>query len=452
MWDFPFYVGLFAMAYMLKKAHQKSWSWERVSEFLLLGLSLGITGAVLYLPFYLGFSSQAGGILPNVVNPTRGWQLWTMFAPLFIPIFIFLVYVLIRRKNPSWWKGLVGSIGITLLFLLLSLLLVFGATLLIPALAGEGTLAAEAGKLFLAQFGPETTLNELLSESFARRINYSGGWITLTLLIGLALAALWPFKNKEETQIQSKPQHAFPILMLILGGLLVLVPEFIYLRDNFGTRMNTIFKFYYQAWLLWAVVAAYGSAILLTRIKKSFWALLYSPVFVVVLIVGLSYPAIAWDVRVGGFFKRDSQTLELDGTLHHWYLSPEDHLAVDWLMTAPMGTLVEAVSNRTYSEYARISVHTGIPTVLGWPGHEGQWRGGYEEVGNRDDDIKTIYSSHSWVETENLLKTYHVRYLYLGQLERNTYDVDEEKFNIYLTVVFQEGNVTVYEVPFWEAE
>ena len=40
----------------------------------------------------------------------------------------------------------------------------------------------------------------------------------------------------------------FALLLILTGVLLTLGPEFIYLRDNFGVRLNTTFKFYYQAW------------------------------------------------------------------------------------------------------------------------------------------------------------------------------------------------------------
>ena len=45
-----------------------------------------------YLPFYLSFASQAGGILPSLAFFTSGIQLWTMFGPLLAKIFVWLLY------------------------------------------------------------------------------------------------------------------------------------------------------------------------------------------------------------------------------------------------------------------------------------------------------------------------------------------------------------------------
>jgi len=84
--------------------------------------------------------------------------------------------------------------------------------------------------------------------------------------------------------------------------------------------------------------------------------------------------------------------------------------------------------------------------VLGWGNHEGQWRDQALQ-GSREADIETLYSINDWGTTQEIIDRYDIRYVYVGSLERNTYRVNEEKFNRFLKPVFQQGSVTVYEVP-----
>ena len=100
-WDFPFYVALFAGAYVFKRLQDNASAdepsqvsfWEVIKDILSIGFSLGVTGAVLFLPFYISFSSQAGGFIPNLIYITKGVYIWIQFAPLLIPIFGLLFYL-----------------------------------------------------------------------------------------------------------------------------------------------------------------------------------------------------------------------------------------------------------------------------------------------------------------------------------------------------------------------
>ena len=89
---------------------------------------------------------------------------------------------------------------------------------------------------------------------------------------------------------------------------------------------------------------------------------------------------------------------------------------------------------------------TGQPTVLGWPGHESQWRGGREEQGSREDDVNMLYATTDWQTAKEIISRYNIRYVYVGNLEHGE-TLREEKFQRYLKVAFQQGNVTIYEVP-----
>jgi hypothetical protein len=83
----------------------------RLEDAFILGIPLVVLAGLLYLPFYFGFSSQAGGILPNLTNPTRGAQLWVMFAPLLIPLFAYLLYVWLgKRASGNWIEELIREL------------------------------------------------------------------------------------------------------------------------------------------------------------------------------------------------------------------------------------------------------------------------------------------------------------------------------------------------------
>ncbi|NUM47040.1 MAG: hypothetical protein HUU38_20260 [Anaerolineales bacterium] len=424
-WDFPIYLALFAGAYALKRAGEDGWTWSRAVEFAGLGAALGVAGVALYLPFYVGFSSQAGGFLPNLLNPTRGAHLWVMFGTLLVPLFLYL-YVQWRDEGGNLRLGLGVGAGFVLLLFLLAL--------------GVGALAAltPAGQEGINLLGAPDAAS-FLREGMTRRVTGIAGLGTLIGLFGLAVAG-W-FRKEAGEEGTARPGlgvGTFAGLMILIGTLLVIGPEFVYLRDQFGWRMNTVFKFYYQTWLLWGTAAGFGAAFLLKRLRGG--AQVGAGAVVVLCAgIGLLYPILGMPTRTNNF----QNPWTLDGTGYS-FLSGDELAAVEWLKTAPMGTLVEAVGG-SYSGYARMSGHSGLPALLGWPGHEAQWRGGYEEQGTRQGDVETIYRTGSWPQTEALLRQYGVRYVVVGNLERSTYGVNETKFRRFLTPVFEQGSVVIYE-------
>lgn len=129
---------------------------------------------------------------------------------------------------------------------------------------------------------------------------------------------------------------------------------------------------------------------------------------------------------------------------------PDDAAAAHWLWSAPEGIVAEAASPDSYSNYGRIAVYSGLPTILGWPAHEYLWHGSWELQGSRQEDIRRLYEKAGWDETRAILQQYQVRYVYIGTLERQAYHINEQKFQQHLTPVFHQGLVVIYEVP-WNA-
>ncbi len=438
-WDFPIYVGLFAAAYALRRARWTGWR-AQIGSFFSLGLLLGVAGGVLYLPFYLGFSSQAGGVLPNLLNPTRGVQLWVMFGPLLVPLFLWLIPAVLQRRrwSPTLDLGwvLLGAIGFAGLLFVGALLLGWGIAHLPPL---TPAMAAAAGA-FLGVNGA-SSWRELAAGAIRRHFGHPGGTLTVTLLLGLAAFLLLPTRRTTEHAPKATSRHAFPALLTLFGGLLVLFPDFFYLRDQFGTRMNTVFKFYYQGWLLWGLAAAYAVAWLARQ--RTRWQPVAQAGWVAALVLGLVYPVLALPNRTNDFRAADGWTLNAGVYLQRQ--QPDEWAAIQWLETAPLGTLAEAVGG-SYTQYARISTYSGQPAVLGWPGHESQWRGGGSLFAGREEDIRTLYATPSWEEADRLIARYHIRYIVIAPLERTTYAVQEDKFSRHLPVVFRQGAVTIYEV------
>ncbi len=197
-----------------------------------------------------------------------------------------------------------------------------------------------------------------------------------------------PADLRPATPQPAPPQPAtFALLALLTALLLVFSVEFVYLRDTFGTRMNTVFKFYFQAWVLMAVVAAFAVVYLAKYAGRALrWVSL--PVIALVVIAGLFYPVFGTITRA----ERFKTTPTLDGTA---YLTPQnggDAAAIAWLRQNVPGvaTILEA-SGGSYSYAGRISAQTGLPTLLGWDGHELQWRGNTIEQDKRRPDIERIY-------------------------------------------------------------
>jgi uncharacterized membrane protein len=465
-WDFPFYVTLFAGAYlMLRLTEEHIGFWGLLREFGWMVAALLVAGVLLYLPFYLGFSSQASGILPSLVYFARGVNLWVMFAPLFFPLFIYL-FTLWRSHPGAWrWQGFALAAGLWLLLGVLSILLATAITL-VPDVSG----------FFLANLGAPG-LGPLLGETILRRLRSPGGWITLLVLLGATIGLIlrWvrartaeraaresglvaePEKARRARQPAVPSQSAYPVspqaytlLLILLGGLLVLGPEFFYLRDLFGWRINTIFKFYYQAWLMWGIAAAYASAVLLLSLKRV-WGTLFGLGLTLMLGVGLTYTVLGVGNKTSEF--NPPMGLTLDGTKHLLEQGPNEMAAIAWLSHASPGVVAEAVGG-SYTIFGRVSTLSGQPTVLGWDFHETQWRGGGREIGTRQFDVKQLYCTRDWDEADLIIQQYQIRYIVVGNLERSAYSpqdctggLNEAKFIRNLPVAYQQGEMTIYVVP-----
>jgi YYY domain-containing protein len=237
----------------------------------------------------------------------------------------------------------------------------------------------------------------------------------------------------------------FWLLVGVACGL-VAAWDFVYIRDVFdGTanyRFNTVFKLGYQVWFLLAVAAGYGV------VQSSKWLrgpALWAWRTGLVILVGLVavYPVAGPYARTAGF--RSSPTLDGERWLER--SAPDDAAAIGWLREHAVGSpvLVEAVGPDYSPEgHGRVSTFTGLPTVLGWAGHELQWG---HDPGRRASEVTTLYQTRDLDLSRKLLERYGVRYVFVGSLERRQYPaVGLVKFRQLGRIVFRSGPTVVYDV------
>ncbi len=463
-WDGPIYMIGVVAADALRRYMKGGGVALKVGDWLsLLWLGVRIVGLALlfYLPFLIGFRSQLGGVLPNVQYPTMFSQFFTHFAPLLIIISMFLGIEYWRAGRRFNVSGGLGVALVVLIGLIVALLVLVIAASLIPSIQGVVLNFVEANG------GWDQVLPALLS----KRLTHFLTAIVLTIGLFFVAGRLFPrvFNKAQEAEtdnpawITYPPATGFVLLLVGAGILLTLIPEFVYLRDNFGTRMNTVFKFYYQAWVVWGIASAYAMYTILSdhelRVGIPPVRFAFGSLGVLVITGGLLFMIFAvhsrtWAETNRNFDESVAPALTLDGGesfIRAGLVSADDFAAVQCLSALVDGddaVVVEAVGGSYRWGYGRVATLTGIPILFNWGGHQGQWRGStfFEIAGSKEDDIYRLYTDPTWFVAREILLQYSIDYVFFGQNERIAYEADETMFRDNLQIVCDTGSARVYRV------
>ncbi len=485
---------------------------------------------------YSDSPDQNGEIPPSIpVFASNGFY----FAVLGVAVLIFSEILSLLRLNPV----------LTLLTGLLA----------IPILGvGAGLMAKD----YLARIRPGRPSKHLQLLAFGTAsIMTLSGWILhfelygpLLILLTLASLLAWFDNNrKEKGQSFISRCDQFVMLLVALPALITFGIEIIFLRDVFNARLNTIFKFYYQAWVMYGLAAAYatwrvaawgwklapftlpdeelvapefqpalevvsqphfqpqpalslagaggegsffnsfqtpaprfgpgdvlageepGEQDVLAEaafnysknfLRREGWRWFFGLSICLLILAGMVYPLFAPFEKSGHF--KDRKGLDGEQWLSLWY--PEDYGAIKWLRTEAAkvpgfeGPVLET-AGPDWFDYNRVGTFSGFPVLMGWPGHESQWRGGKassrEEVTRRVQDVDTIYSILDPNKARTLLQQYGIKFVFVGSLETGLrdgrwYDGSGKvikknyppealaKFNSFMKTVYQKDGVTIY--------
>ncbi len=288
---------------------------------------------------------------------------------------------------------------------------------------------------------------------------------TLCFALFVLLIAIISLSIKYESR-----EAVFATLLSMLAMCLLMGCEVLFVKDHFSTsslyRMNTVFKFHYQLWMLLSISSGFFLKWLMENLwvkwpswKKIVWIVVMSLVF---LGAGL-YPLLAFTARMRS---SSIDNITIDGSLYYERTYPVDYQVALWIKqnVKPIGTkvpvILEAWGGSYHQEFGRIATVTGYPTILGWDFHEAQWRGSWNEavirgqdptdtVQRRQADVDAIYTTQDLNQTKDLLKRYSVDYVYVGDLERQKYKDHPEnlgKFAQLGTPAFSIGNSVLYKI------
>ncbi len=255
------------------------------------------------------------------------------------------------------------------------------------------------------------------------------------------------------------------LLLLALALAVTMGVEVVRLKDDIG-RMNTVFKFYMQAWTLFGVSTAFGLAGWAARSVewRPNWRRVAVAVTVLLFAGTLLYPSFAARAKARDRFSTAASPRGLDGMAYMDLAVQyengadvrlaDDKAAMQWMMRNLQGSPV--ILEAQLPEYhwgSRFSIYTGLPTVQGWNWHQRQQRSVVPAVVERRvQHVAEIYSTLILPRVQHLLDTYNVSYVIVGGLERASYPAEGlAKFDAlvsqgYLAEVYREGVVTIYEV------
>ncbi len=503
-WDVLAYVGAFVgagAARRMMRSDTGRLSWEDIAS--LVGDMIVFVGVTVlaYGMFLYSFRSQAGGITLNLLYPTYFPHFILMFGTFAL---ILLAYLLLEARRGgrrmAWGSGF-GAAGLFVL-VVLAVMIVGGVVL---ALRPD---VQNLSRQFIDEAGG---LQAALGDLLVRRITYLPVTLLMLAFIILIVARLFPrwgnYYDGQPTVTYSR-SGAFALLLAGIGAVLVVTPEFIYLVDVFSSRINTIFKFYYQAWAVWGVASAFACYSLLAEaeaIRPPKWARGVMSVVLGVFIVGGSlylvfglyaravvepfttgngarfYGAVGAGtlvqagqrVRVGdvlaqsadsaavisqqdgvvvvrdnGLFVRSDWTV--DGA--RFMVTSDDYQTLQCLkaQALPGEIAVEAIGQAYNPQYGRVAGIAGVPVLLGWENHQRQWRGPTygEIVGTRPQDIVRLYTDPRWDVAAEIIARYGIDYVMYGSTEIRQYGLDgREKFIDALPLACISGESIIFRVP-----
>lgn len=449
-WDFPLIALLLLI---LSYASLRSPGRHGVFLALAVGIVSITLARLAFQPFYERFMSPVTTIRPTMVGSPVA-QFLMHFGLLLL---LSIVALLANSRWPNtrhWFLGITAmgtaaagyGIGALIRGGSISAAVVYSEDRWLPALL---VLVLVTVTLSASSLRFDTSTHEALAFAVATgaAVGLLGAThLTAALMLAPAGAvAVWVLLH------QRRPEVAIPTLWLIALGVIALAELFIVVDDLYGSpweRMNTVFKFYFEAWPLLALSGWSAFLWALARPANAFQPSA-RPIMVGALVVLASlaalYPLLGTPARLALRLPSTPTPGSLNG--YAWMIggtytnsrgevidTTEDWQVIQWLREHARGNpvILEASIGPYRGNGSRISSATGFPTILGWDRHERQQRTaivpmdhgiiGLSPLGDAVDrrlrEVRELYTTTDLQRKRQLLYAYGVRYVIVGQVEK----------------------------------
>ena len=441
-WDYPTYMLLLSASFLLAAFFRDGRLTGRgLGDTMLAAAAIYLVAQVLFLPFFRSYELFYAGVDPS---PGR------TSLQHYLVIFGFFVFCTLSALLFRLWRSRRHGIALRALW---------------DRVRGSNR-ATRRARLWARMVRPSPwwrSLGYMVAGLLAAAFLVAAAHqYLIAFLMVMGLLALLALFEKD-----SSPERMLLVIFVGLGVALSIGVELVAIKGDIG-RMNTVFKFYLQAWLLFGAAAALGAFDLITTFVLGLKGRLkglgraWSVVLVVLGLSVLVYPVAATPAKLATRFQPLAPTLDGMAYMREAVYRDQnrdirlgwDYDAIRWIQAnVPGSPVVLEAQVPEYRWGSRVSIYTGLPTVLGWTWHERQQRWGYQwMIDQRLRDIKTMFESSDTSVVVSLLKSYHVRLIYVGDLERAYYPASGlAKFDAMvsagsLRILYRSDGVTIYWV------
>ena len=408
-WDFPTFMGLAVLAILWSGGRSRTGSLKQAAQSIILYALGFLAAAVLfYWPFTQNFHTEYVSL-----------DLWTgARTPLLDYLFVFglallVMFTLLVRDLTADFKNFIHN--------------------WITTADPEGVGNRSHLKTYLIIFAFAAAMVALWWADFQ------------VLAFGLPLLAVLVYLVFFKTDLSFLRRVIWVLFAIGLG--LTWMVEVVVLKGDVG-RSNMVFRYYLEAWFILGIALSVALADLLVELpswpRQVRWT--WIPLLALVVLCAASYPLSATSAKMvdrwpdipnpphnldgDAFMLGDSvdtsgQTPAIYNDDNRKINLSQDAPAIKFMQEHVTGSPVIIEGHTTeYRWGSRFSIHTGLPSVVGWSWHVRQHNSLIDGalIDKRIDDGNNFYNTEDIHAASQFLTRYQVKYIVLGGLERVYYD------------------------------